>query len=101
MQNKPLSRLSNAISHGNIWLYVLSLMKREKVYAYTLPEKINEKFGFSPSRLMTYFVLYKLKKEGLIKSYFSKRRKYYKLTSEGKKSLENAKKTLISLGKKL
>jgi len=100
-QSKPVARLSHSLTHGNIWLAALSLMKRKKVYAYALPEGIEKEFGYSPSKLMTYFVLYKLEDEKLISSKFEGRRKYYELTSAGKKALLDGKKKLADLSKKL
>lgn len=98
---KPVARLENSLTHGNIWLSALSLMKSEKVYAYALPSQIKRKFGFSPSKLMTYFVLYKLEDEGLISARFEGRRKYYELTSKGSKALAEAKSMLSSLARRL
>ncbi|MCX6773010.1 MAG: helix-turn-helix transcriptional regulator [Candidatus Micrarchaeota archaeon] len=99
--SKPISRLRHAITHGNIWLATLSLMKQKKVYAYALPAQISKKFGYSPSKLMTYFVLYKLEDEKLISAKFEGRRKYYELTQAGKKVLAEGKKTLSALSAKL
>lgn len=98
---KPLSRLKHSLTHGNIWLSALAIMKQKKVYAYALPEEIKKKFGFSPSRLMTYFVLYKLEDEKLISAKFEGRRKYYEITSAGRKALAQGKGMLSSLAKKL
>ncbi len=98
---KPLSRLEYSLTHGNIWLSILSLMKSGKVYAYVLPEAIKKKFGFSPSKLMAYFVLYKLEDEKLISSAFEGRRKYYAITAKGKSALSMAKARLRSLSGKL
>ncbi|MEM2137484.1 MAG: helix-turn-helix transcriptional regulator [Candidatus Anstonellaceae archaeon] len=100
-KSKPLARLENSLTHGNIWLSALSLMRRKKVYAYALPSQIQRSFGFSPSKLMTYFVLYKLEDEKLISSKFEGRRKYYELTEKGRQSLASAKSLLLSLSKKL
>ena len=50
---------------------------------------------------MIYLVLYKLEGEKLIISYSKDRRKYYKITSKGKKELKDAKKYLSNLSKKL
>ena len=100
-QPKPVARLSHSLTHGNIWLAALSLMKRKKVYAYALPDGISRAFGYSPSKLMTYFVLYKLEDEKLISSKFEGRRKYYELTAAGKKALAEGKKKLAELSKKL
>ncbi|MEM4348741.1 MAG: PadR family transcriptional regulator [Candidatus Anstonellaceae archaeon] len=99
--SKPFSRLRRLLSHGNLWIYILSLMKRKKVYAYALPQHIFSKFGFLPSKLMIYFVLYKLESEGLIASSFEERRKYYALTRKGKQELLRAKKFLAQLSRRL
>jgi DNA-binding PadR family transcriptional regulator len=100
-KSKPIARLVHSITHGNIWLSALSLMKSGKVYAYVLPAGIKKEFGFSPSKLMTYFVLYKLEDEGLISSAFEGRRKYYKITAKGKSALSEGKRKLRSLSEKL
>lgn len=98
---KPLSRLERSLTHGNIWLSVLSLMKSRKLYAYALPGEIEKRFSFRPSKLMTYFVLYKLEDEGLISSAFKGRRKYYGLTAKGASALAEGKGILSSLAKRL
>jgi len=100
-ESKPVSRLKHSITHGNIWLAALSLMKGKKVYAYALPEQIAKNFGYSPSRLMTYFVLYKLEDEKLISAKFEGRRKYYEPTMKGRAALLAGKKLLLSISKKL
>lgn len=101
-QTKPIKRLRNLLTAGNLWLYVLSLMRQEKkVYAYELPDKISKDFFFRPSRVMIYVVLYKLEGEGLISSEFEERRKYYRLTESGKKTLESAKDYFALLSKRL
>jgi len=98
---KPVKRLNYSLTHGNIWLAALSIMHRRKAYAYALPGEISRAFGYSPSKLMTYFVLYKLEDEKLISSKFEGRRKYYALTPAGKKALSNGKKMLAAIAKKL
>ena len=100
-ETKPLARLAHSLTYGNIWLATLSLMKKRKVYAYALPDEISRQFGYSPSKLMTYFVLYKLEAEKLISSKFEGRRKYYEPTAKGLAALSEGKKYLSSLSKKL
>ena len=100
-KSKPIARLEHSLTHGNLWLSIMSLMKSRKVYAYVLPDEIHKKFGFSPSKLMVYFVLYKLEDEGLISAAFEGRRKYYELTAKGKSALSQGKSSLSSLSKKL
>jgi len=80
---KPLARLMNSITNGNLWLYILAIAKRKKFYAYTLGEEIEKLFGFKPNKIMLYIVLYKLEAEKLLLSEYIQRRKYYKLTKLG------------------
>lgn len=99
---KPIERLKHSLTHGNIWLSILSLLKRKKdIYAYTLDRQMEENFGFKPNRIMIYVVLYKLEGEKLIASKFQERRKYYVLTTKGKQALDLAKEYLLELSKEL
>lgn len=98
---KPISRLENSITHGNLWLSILSLSSSAPIYAYALPAQIQKKFGFTPSRLMVYLVLYKLEEEGLLSGYDEKKRKYYRISAKGKKCLADGKKLLSKQSKRL
>ncbi len=98
---KPLSRLVESLTHGNLWLAILSLASKSPVYAYVLPVLIQKNYSFTPSRLMIYLVLYKLEAEGLLSSFEQSKRKYYKITARGKKCLASGKKALLSWSKKL
>ncbi len=99
--SKVITRLEKHTKINNIWLYILSLLKNKKLHAYTLNQEINEKFGFKPSRIMIYLVLYKLESEKLITSKLKERRKYYIITSKGRTELKKGKKYLMELSKKL
>lgn len=99
---KPIKRLKNVLTTGNIWLYVLSLMKKNKeVYGYGLRDEIEKEFYFRPSKIMMYVVLYRLEEEGLVKSEFRERRRYYSLTNEGSRSMDEAKRYLELLSRRL
>jgi len=99
---KPLKRLEQHLTSGNLWLYILSMIKNKgNVYAYKLDEQIEKEFSFRPGRVMLYLVLYKLEGEGLITSKMKERRKYYNLTKKGRKTLESGKRYLSTLSKKL
>lgn len=101
-EGKPLKRLKSLLTNGNIWLYVLSLIKRrKKMYAYNLHEEMEKEFGFKPNRVMIYVVLYKLEAEKIIRSEFEERRKYYYMTEKGARMLDDAKKYLATLSKRL
>jgi len=100
-------RLVRKLTIENLWLYVLSLLKKEPLYGYEIREKIEKNFGFKPGRVTCYIVLYKLESEGLIttkKTYGSSggpQRKYYVLTAKGEKALEKGKNFLKKLYQEL
>lgn len=100
--SKPIIRLNTSLTTGNIWLHILSLIRKKgKVYAYALDSELEKTSGFRPSKVMIYLVLYKLEGEGLIASEMEERRKYYRLTTKGKDALDYAKGYLAGLGKRL
>jgi len=93
---KPLLRLHSSITISNLWLSILSLATIEPIYAYTLADSIEKKFGFKPSRLLVYLVLYKLENEGFLRSKEQNKRNYYYITTDGKALLKRAKELLIA-----
>jgi len=99
-------RLVRKLTVENLWLYVLSLLKKEPLYGYEVSRKIEENFGFKPGKVTCYIVLYKLQSEGLITSKrigedSEGQRKYYVLTKKGEKALEDAKEFLRKLSERL
>lgn len=102
LRTSPIKRLRTLLTSGNLWLYILSLIKLNKrIYAYKLDEEIEKEYLFKPNKVMIYIVLYKLENEGLIKSEFEGRRKYYTITEKGIESLEFAKEYFALLAEKL
>ena len=99
---KPIRRLKNLLTGGNLWLYILSLIKKEgELYAYSLDSAIEKGFMFRPNKIMVYVVLYKLEGEGLISSEFRERRKYYKLTKNGEEALISAREYIRMIAEKI
>ncbi|ASJ11869.1 MULTISPECIES: PadR family transcriptional regulator [Thermococcus] len=90
----PMERLKNKITKEVLWLYILRLLKERPMYAYELKERIKEAFNFEPATVSSYVVLYKLEKEGYVTAEWQESetgkpsRKYYRLTPEGEKLLE-------------
>lgn len=102
LSSKPIKRLKKLLTSGNLWLYILSLIKQKgKIYAYELDKEIEKEFFFKPNKVMIYIVLYKIENEGLIESEYKERRKYYKLTKKGTETLELAKEYFQILSNKL
>jgi len=100
-------RLVRKLTIENLWLYVMSILKKEPLYGYEIGEKIGKNFGFKPGKVTCYMVLYKLKSEGLITTKTipgnsgGPQRKYYIITPEGEKALEKAKRFLRKLYQEL
>ena len=102
LRTSPVKRLRNLLTSGNLWLYILSLIRiNRKIYAYKLDEEIEREYLFRPNKVMIYIVLYKLENEKLIKSEFEGRRKYYTITKKGIETLEFAKEYFGILSDKL
>jgi len=100
--SKPIKRLKKLLTSGNLWLYLLSLIKAKgEMYAYEIDKEIEKEFLFRPDKIMIYVVLYKIENEGLIKSEFKERRKYYKITKKGEKTLDLAREYFKILADKL
>jgi DNA-binding PadR family transcriptional regulator len=87
----PFERLQQSNTKENLWLYILSLLKEREIYAWEIPKIIEEKFSFRPGRITPYRVLYRLEKDGFVKSVMETRRRTYKITDKGEKELKKAK----------
>lgn len=97
----PLKRLKRTLTKENLWLYILSVLKRKKMYAYGLGNELEKSFGWRHGLITSYVVLYRLEAEGLISSEYEDRRKYYTLTPKGRKTLAQAKAYMKKLGNAL
>jgi DNA-binding PadR family transcriptional regulator len=100
-ESRPMRRLKRVLTKGNLWLYILSKLRKNKVYAYGLRNEIERDFGWSHGLITSYVVLYKLESEGLISSEFEGRRKYYRTTRKGSEELRKAKAYLHQLSRRL
>jgi len=80
----PFERLKKSNTIENLWLYILSLLKRRKIYAWEIPSLIEKEFGFKPGRITPYRVLYRLEKTGFVKSKAENRKRFYQITEKGK-----------------
>ncbi|MFA5105875.1 MAG: hypothetical protein WC506_02850 [Candidatus Micrarchaeia archaeon] len=88
--SQAFKRLERLMTTGNLWLYIVSICSRKGAHAYALPELVEKRFGFKPSRLMCYIVLYRLKAEGMIDSQSQGRRVYYRASKYGMAQLARA-----------
>lgn len=100
-------RLVRKLTKENLWIYILSLLKDGPLYGYEVERMIQERYGFKPSKVTCYVVLYKLRKEGYISiakttpSQAGPPRTYYRITEKGIDLLEKARIFLDSLYKRV
>ncbi len=79
-----MERLKRKTTTETLWLYVLAAIASEgPTYAYNVRKIIASRFGFKPSTVTLYTVIYRLEREG----YLSKRDNIYYLSSEGERIL--------------
>lgn len=103
----PMERLKDKLTKEVLWIYILTLLKKRPMYAYELKEKIRERFGFEPATVSSYVVLYKLEKDGYVTAEWQENetgkpsRKYYRLTEDGRKLLDEGLKFLRNTIEKL
>ena len=100
-KDKPLERLYRSLTTENLWIYILSLLLKEKKHGYIIANDVRKIFEWEPGFVTPYIVLYKLEKDGYIKSRVDGRRKYYKITRKGRKILKLAKRLLKETSVKL
>lgn len=87
----PFERLKKSNKIENLWLYILSLLKKRELYGWEIPSLIENRFGFKPGRITPYRVLYRLEQTGFVKSKIEEKRRVYHITEKGKKELGLAK----------
>jgi len=85
---EPFKRFKNLNTEGNLWIYILSLGKEEEICDEDVRRLIFEKFEFLSGNLLLKSVLYRLRRQGYIKTEKYKGKRAYKTTEEGKKELE-------------
>ncbi len=87
----PMERLQKSNTKENLWIYILFLLKEREIYGWEIPNLIEKNFNFKPGRITPYRVLYRLEKDGFVKSKMEARRRVYQITEKGRKGLERAK----------
>jgi len=84
----PFERFQKLNTEGNLWIYVLALSKDEEIPDDEVGRLIFEKFGFLPGNILLKSVLYRLRRQGYIKTERYKGKRAYSSTEEGRKELE-------------
>lgn len=86
--------MNKEVMKGSIDILLLSLIEREDLYGYEIARRLKEKSNdlYSMGEGTLYPGLQRLEKQKLVKSYWGDsetggRRKYYRITEEGKREL--------------
>ena len=97
----PMERLYKSNTRENLWLYILSLLKKRRLYGWEIPELIKKNFDFKPGRITPYRVLYRLENDSFVKSKMEERRRIYQITKKGEEELKRARGFYEEILKKL
>lgn len=93
---RPSERLKEKIEKENLWLFVLSILKDERMNARDLRSVIRKRFGFVYGNVTAYKVLYLMESEKYVKSEKSGKFVFYNITKKGIAELKEAKKLFKS-----
>jgi len=90
-------RLVKKLTVELLWLYIVRMLLERPMYGYEIAKAFKSRFGFSPARITVYTVLYRMEREGLLRSEYRSAlpsplgRRYYKLTEKGVEAFKRAK----------
>jgi DNA-binding PadR family transcriptional regulator len=85
-----VKHLRSSLTRDNLWLYVLSELRDRDATPSELKARVGEKHGFAPATITFYTVLYRLRREGLVKRSSNEFRSAYSVTTKGKDELVRA-----------
>ena len=83
-------RLRRKVQKENLWFFILVLLSQEERYGFELRKLINERFGFWSGNVTAYRVLYDLERARLVRAEMKERRRYYRITDQGRAEMEEA-----------
>lgn len=98
---KPIERLKRKIERENLWIFVLSMLKKQKKCGWELRKLIEKKFGFLAGNVSAYKVLYLLEKGKYVESKKDGKFVLYKITRKGRTELNRAKRVLKKYASKI
>lgn len=87
----PFLRLKKYNTTGNLWIYILMILKKGPNHGWDFPSDIEKEYGFRPGKITPYRVLYALELEGFVVSKQVDRRRMYSITKKGLKELDKVK----------
>ncbi len=89
--------LRESLTKGNLWLYILASLEEGPATPVEVKRLVEQKHEFSPATITFYSVLYKLRREGLVRRSSDAFRSSYEITNRGREELANAKNLLAKV----
>jgi DNA-binding PadR family transcriptional regulator len=90
--------LRDSLTKGNLWLYILAALSDAPKTPVELRTLVKERHGFAPAIITFYSVLYKLRREGLVRRSSEAFRSSYEITPKGRSELARGKSFLSQVG---
>ena len=95
------SHLHTTLTKGNLWLYVLAELSAGECTPAELRARVGAKYGFAPAAITFYTVIYRLRREGLVRRSSDRFRSAYSVTAAGRAELSKAVEYLAEVRAKL
>lgn len=89
---RPSERLKEKVEKENLWLFVLSILKKGRMNGRDMRGLVKKKFGFVYGNVTAYKVLYLLESGSYVKSEKEGKFVFYSITKKGIAELKEAKK---------
>ena len=93
--------LRSSLTRDNLWLYILAELATGDATPREIRDKVIKAEGFEPATITFYSVLYKLRREGLVRKSSDSFRSPYSLTERGRSELVNGSRFISEVGRKL
>ena len=90
MDGKLIKRLIELNTKDCLWIYILKILSKKPLHAYSIRKAIKDEFGFLSGNVTAYRVLYYLMSQGYVKKNTEGRRKVYSITEGGLEELGKA-----------
>ena len=89
-QDLAFEHLRSSLTRGNLWLYVLAELETSNASPAEIRKSVEAKHGFAPATITFYSVIYRLRREGLVKRSSEEFRSTYSITPRGRADLAKA-----------
>ena len=93
--------LRSTLTRDNLWLYILAELAEGDATPREIRDRVVKSEGFEPATITFYSVLYKLKRQGLVRKSSDSFRSAYSVTDKGRSELASGARYISDVGRKL